>query len=141
MHELTIRCGSCRQPRTLRVGQLVVCRLVSNDEMPGTITSIDPGTGPGDETVTAVFPGHRPVTSSPTWFSPASAADPGRHAGGLDHDVALALDALEVAAEYRRYRARQNRRHFTPGEPVPDQDQIRAREYDALADRIREQTS
>jgi hypothetical protein len=60
--------------------------------------------------------------------------------GSEEHDAALALDALAVAAEYRRYRAAENRRVFTPGEPVPDTDLKRADEYDALADRIREAT-
>ena len=71
--------------------------------------------------------------------SPAEAAP-----GTLDHDAALALDALAVAAEYRRYRA------SLPCEAcgrAPDSlcvdhatDAERANEYDNLADRIREVT-
>jgi hypothetical protein len=48
------------------------------------------------------------------------------------------LDALDVAAEYRRYRARENRRVFTPGDPVPDTDSKRADEYDRLASQLRQ---
>jgi hypothetical protein len=47
-------------------------------------------------------------------------------------DALTAVGALEDAAEYRRRRARENRRAFTPGDPVPDVDCERADAYDAL---------
>jgi len=80
--------------------------------------------------------GGRQVTGNVVEF-PVPATDA---AGTMEYDSALALDALAVAAEYRRYRASENRRAFTPGEPVPDFDLRRADEYDDLADRIREVT-
>ena len=52
-------------------------------------------------------------------------------------DALTALDALDVAAEYRRYRAHENRRVFTPGDPVPDTDSERADEYEALGRTLR----
>jgi len=138
MDELTIRCGSCWQPRVLRVGQLVVCRLVSNGELPGTLTAIDDS----GEKCTAVFPGRSPVSGSPTWFM--AAAEDGRHAQTtMERDAALALDALAFAAEARRERVDQ-----ACGDCEMDRmceshatDLDRADEYDQLAARIREQTS
>jgi hypothetical protein len=65
--------------------------------------------------------------------------------GSMAYDAALALDALAVAAEYRRYRASLP---CQACERAPDgvcddhvTDAERASEYDDLADRIREQTS